>query len=344
MEDGPQLPLDPTRCITPLHKGIAADSLGGMTEYLTTADAARELGVSVMRVRQLIQRERLAATKFGHVYMIAPGDLAALVRRPPGRPRQAAGDSGLASSAVHHHHVPELPIGGTHCGPGDSLTGIDREVVEGEHIAMTKPGRVVIAVVGRKGGAGKTTTAFNLAGALAEKGQHVILLDLDPQESLSRLLTARDGMVRALGNVADQHVAFGDVAEWLRSMLPPKGYVVIDTPPYQGAIMDAAIAVADHVVVPTRLAQQDIDSLLDTLQRCPESALIVPNLFASRRLLHREAVAALRQRYGSGVSSREIPDSALIEESLNVGTPVVRFARRSAPALAYRALAAQVQS
>ena len=52
---------------------------------------------------------------------------------------------------------------------------------------MRADGRLVISVIGRKGGAGKTTTAFNLAGAYQEQGCAPLLLDLDPQESLARL-------------------------------------------------------------------------------------------------------------------------------------------------------------
>lgn len=57
-----------------------------MSNYLTTAEAAARLGVSVRRVQALIEAGRLPARKYGRDWLIPETALAAVAERKPGRP------------------------------------------------------------------------------------------------------------------------------------------------------------------------------------------------------------------------------------------------------------------
>lgn len=54
--------------------------------FISTTEAAEELGITRQRVLQLIEQGRLQATKFANVYMIRRADLGAVSDRKPGRP------------------------------------------------------------------------------------------------------------------------------------------------------------------------------------------------------------------------------------------------------------------
>jgi chromosome partitioning protein len=111
----------------------------------------------------------------------------------------------------------------------------------------------VIAMVGNKGGAGKTTLTINLAAMLAHD-HDVVILDADPQQSS---LQWRD--------IADSHPsltvveAVEDVGEALDSVKHQHRYCMIDCPPSVHSLqMQQALRLADLALVPVQPSPLDI--------------------------------------------------------------------------------------
>ncbi len=111
-----------------------------------------------------------------------------------------------------------------------------------------------LAFVNQKGGCGKTTTAVHLAGALANKGRRVLLLDLDPQAHATLALSCA---------VVDGESSIGDVLQ--HGM--PLARAIVEAPG-RIALVPATVGLSEFEAVAERLVHPErvLDGALAKLE------------------------------------------------------------------------------
>lgn len=124
----------------------------------------------------------------------------------------------------------------------------------------------ILTVISQKGGVGKTTLATGLAVAAELDGKSVALFDLDPQASACFWADRRKATGK--GNTpAVRDVNFNRLPHVLEAMRNAGcELVILDCPPQQRDIADAALSVADMVLIPTRAEALDLRAMAQTVR------------------------------------------------------------------------------
>jgi chromosome partitioning protein len=176
---------------------------------------------------------------------------------------------------------------------------------------------MITALISRKGGVGKTTTAVNLGGAIASVGKRVLLVDLDSQASAS--LSLGVGRHNLAPSVADALLGATPVAETVRSTATPGldlltasadlamadevlsqrpskelqlrtclrplvtdyDFVLLDCPPALSLLGLNALAASDNFIVPVvphYLALAGVDGLVSASRRLASRCGVRPEL------------------------------------------------------------------
>lgn len=160
----------------------------------------------------------------------------------------------------------------------------------------------IFALANQKGGVAKTTSTISLGTALAEQGYRVLLIDLDPQGSLTFSLgidpdglevtmhdvfLARIPLPKVIVEAQDLDVAPANIdlagselflysktgreyelQRVLEEVEPDYNFVFIDCPPSLGVLTINALTAAQEVIIPFQceaLSQRGISQLIDTI-------------------------------------------------------------------------------
>ena len=138
----------------------------------------------------------------------------------------------------------------------------------------------VIVFASRKGGSGKSTLTAHIAAQAQKSSRPCLLIDADPQGSL----TLWHGL-RGTGEPALKSGLRG-VADIIKANKKDYDWAFVDTPPTMSAAVTEAIRTATLVVIPTRPTVFDLTAVRETIDLCRASRkpyAVVMNAAPSKR-------------------------------------------------------------
>jgi chromosome partitioning protein len=245
----------------------------------------------------------------------------------------------------------------------------------------------VISIANEKGGVAKTTTTLSLAGALVERGYEVLLIDLDPQANLSLSLgTGNNGNDHSMINAILTGLPLPDCVQKTNvehlSLIPSNSevslaerflpnhtdfefsvknkiasldgsfnFVLIDCPPFLGAITQNALYAADLLILPTQAEYYSIFALKNMMSMIRQvrqkgnpnlKYRLLLTMFDKRNGIHCTLAEHLRSNFSEGVLDTVIEVDTKLRESPIMGLPVTFHASKSRSAMQYRFLAQEI--
>lgn len=109
----------------------------------------------------------------------------------------------------------------------------------------------IIAVANQKGGSGKTTVSMQMAGAIARRGNKVLVVDADPQGTATRWAASAEDEHPFPASVIGLSAASAKVHREVKKFIDDYDYIVIDCPPAADSpVPQSALLIADLVLVP----------------------------------------------------------------------------------------------
>ena len=237
----------------------------------------------------------------------------------------------------------------------------------------------VIAVANQKGGVGKTVTCVNLGIGLAREGKKVLLIDADPQGSLTislgysepdqmeySLATAmmkiiNDEQVDAKQGILHLEISLIGVIsretilrEYISYARENYDYIIIDCMPSLGMLTINALASADSVLIPVQAAYlpvKGLQQLIKTIGRVKRQLNpglqiegILLTMVDNRTNYAKDISMQVYEAYSSSINvfAVEIPLSVRAAEISAEGSSIYEYDPKGKAAFAYTALIKEV--
>ena len=153
---------------------------------------------------------------------------------------------------------------------------------------------IIVALAGSKGGAGRTNCVLNLAVMAFQAGERPLVIDLDPQASVTKWGRVRSRLgLDGVEVVASNTELLADLIAANRGRT-----IIIDTPPHHSSITEDAMRAADVAVVPLHQDLVDLATLPSTakmVRGCNRPTVVVLNDMSSAAKVSDDVLGKCRE-------------------------------------------------